>query len=86
MKSTMRAIQSLAFLGCVAIVSAFSGLHQAHHGLLQIPPSFAHDGVNMYPALHPNHDPSDLRHLIPEDSKELYYSQEGHRREYLQGM
>ncbi|KAJ5772496.1 hypothetical protein N7520_003025 [Penicillium odoratum] len=75
----MRAIQSLAFLGCVAIVSAFSGLHQAHHGLLQIPPSFAHDGVNMYPALHPNHDPSDLRHLIPEDSKELYYSQEGHR-------
>ena len=82
----MRVIQSLASLAGVATVFAFSGRHAAHHGLLQIPPSFAHDGVNMYPALHPEHDPDDLRHLIPEDSKELYYSQEGHRREYLQSI
>ncbi|KJK66709.1 hypothetical protein P875_00127970 [Aspergillus parasiticus SU-1] len=75
----MRAIRSLAFLAYLSTVSAFSGRHAAHHGLLQIPPSFAHDDIHMYPALHPEHDPNNLRHLIPEDSKELYYSQEGHR-------
>lgn len=45
-------------------------------------PAFARDGVNMYPALHPDHDPDDLVHLVPEGVKELYYSQEGHRRQY----
>ncbi|RMZ44711.1 sensor histidine kinase/response regulator [Aspergillus flavus] len=75
----MRAIQFLAFLACLSTVSAFSGRHAAHHGLLQIPPSFAHDDIHMYPALHPEHDPNYLRHLTPEDSQDLYYSQEGHR-------
>ncbi|QMW46691.1 hypothetical protein G4B11_010146 [Aspergillus flavus] len=79
----MRAIQFLAFLACLSTVSAFSGRHAAHHGLLQIPPSFAHDDIHMYPALHPEHDPNYLRHLTPEDSQDLYYSQEGHRRHCL---
>ncbi|KAF7621975.1 hypothetical protein AFLA_008524 [Aspergillus flavus NRRL3357] len=75
----MRAIQFLAFLACLSTVSAFSGRHAAHHGLLQIPPSFAYGDIHMYPALHPEHDPNYLRHLTPEDSQDLYYSQEGHR-------
>ncbi|KAJ5898999.1 hypothetical protein N7495_003743 [Penicillium taxi] len=76
----MRLFQPLASLACFgSAVSAFSGLHSARHGLLQVPPSFAHDEINMYPALHPDHNPHDYTHLIPEDSKELYYSQEGHR-------
>ncbi|MCJ1472677.1 hypothetical protein MMC13_001326 [Lambiella insularis] len=33
----------------------------------------------MYPALNPEHDSSDLNHLVPMTSKELYYSQEGHK-------
>ncbi|KAJ5895520.1 hypothetical protein N7495_007211 [Penicillium taxi] len=70
-------LKSLAYLG--GVVHAFSGLHSARHGLLQIPPSFAHDEINMYPALHPEHDSNNYNHLIPEDTKELYYSQEGHR-------
>ncbi|QMW34622.1 hypothetical protein G4B84_010088 [Aspergillus flavus NRRL3357] len=79
----MRAIQFLAFLACLSTVSAFSGRHAAHHGLLQIPPSFAYGDIHMYPALHPEHDPNYLRHLTPEDSQDLYYSQEGHRRHCL---
>lgn len=85
-KPTMRAIQSLAFLACLSTVSASSGRHAAHNGLLQIPPSFAHDDIHMYPALHPEHDPVNLRHLTPEDSQDLYYSQEGHRRQYTPCM
>lgn len=78
----MKAFQSVAFLALMGLASAFSGRHKAHEGMLQVPPSFARAGVHMYPALHPEHDPNDHRHLVPEDSKELYYSQEGHRREY----
>lgn len=44
-------------------------------------PSFAKEGVSLYPALHPDHDATDLNHLIPEVSKRLHFSQEGHRRE-----
>ncbi|KAJ5917595.1 hypothetical protein N7466_011149 [Penicillium verhagenii] len=75
----MKLVQSMAFLVLMGLASAFSGRHRAHEDMLQVPPSFARDGVYMYPALHPEHDPQDHRHLVPEDSKELYYSQEGHR-------
>lgn len=71
---------SLALLGSTA-VSAF-GRHAAHQGLLQIPPAFAKDGINLYPGLHPDHDHTDLNHLIPEGSKRMHFSQEGHRRQY----
>jgi hypothetical protein len=56
------------------------GLHLATKGLLQIPPSFAGDGISLYPGHCPDHDADDLEHLIPQLSNELYYSQEGHRR------
>ncbi|OJJ38804.1 hypothetical protein ASPWEDRAFT_104897 [Aspergillus wentii DTO 134E9] len=69
---------SLALLGGTT-VSAF-GRHAAHQGLLQIAPSFAKEGINLYPALHPDHNATDLNHLIPEKSKRLHFSQEGHRR------
>ncbi|MCJ1399629.1 hypothetical protein MMC11_002831 [Xylographa trunciseda] len=46
---------------------------------LQIPPAFARPGIMLYPGLNPNHDSSDSGHLIPATSKELYYSQEGHK-------
>ncbi|MCJ1430981.1 hypothetical protein MMC27_000331 [Xylographa pallens] len=46
---------------------------------LQIPPAFARPGVMLYPGLNPAHNSSDPSHLIPETSKELYYSQEGHK-------
>jgi hypothetical protein len=78
----MQLINYVAPLAWLAsAVSAF-GRHAAHRGLLQMSPSFAHDGVNLYPALHPEHNTDDLSHLVPQNSKELYYSQEGHRREY----
>jgi len=66
-----------------ASVSAVN-LHLATKGLLQIPPSFSGDGITMYPAHRPGHDPEDFDHLKPHNSKELYYSQEGHRRECIQ--
>ena len=75
---------SLALLGGTT-VSAF-GLHAAQQGLLQIPPAFAKEGVNLYPALHPEHDHSDLIHLIPEGSKRMHFSQEGHRSQYPQAI
>jgi hypothetical protein len=64
--------------------TAFSfGLHSASsNGLLQVPPSFAGNAISLHPALHPDHDPNHLDHLLPRLSKELYYSQEGHRREF----
>lgn len=68
-----------AWLCCT--VSAF-GRHAAQYGLFQMPPSFARDGVHMYPSLHPAHNASDLKHLEPDRTKQLYYSQEGHRRGY----
>ena len=75
------------YLGLLArlnsAVSAF-GRHAAQDGLFQVPPSFSRDGINLYPALHPEHDSKDLNHLVPENSKTLYYSQEGHRRECFQ--
>lgn len=71
---------SLALLGGTT-VSAF-GRHAAHQGLLQMAPSFAKEGINLYPALHPDHDDTDLNHLVPEISKRLHFSQEGYRREY----
>ncbi|GMF80181.1 unnamed protein product [Aspergillus oryzae] len=45
----MRAIQFLAFLACLSTVSASSGRHAAHHGLLQIPPSFAYGDIHIFP-------------------------------------
>ncbi|THC93340.1 hypothetical protein EYZ11_007196 [Aspergillus tanneri] len=75
----MFVISYVAFLALLgSSVSAF-GSHAAKNGLLQVPPSFARDGIFLYPALHPEHDPNDLNHLVPENSKQLYYSQEGHR-------
>ncbi|KAJ5259215.1 hypothetical protein N7478_012196 [Penicillium angulare] len=75
----MRVTEAVALLAWFVTVSAFSGRHSAHEGLLQIPPSFSYDGVNMYPALHPEHNASDIGHLIPHGTKDLYFSQEGHR-------
>lgn len=76
----MRFVKLAAFLAMLADnVSAF-GRHEAQNGLLQMPPSFAHDGINLYPANHPDHNRDDMDHLVPELSKQLYYSQEGHRR------
>lgn len=69
-----------AWLALAASVSG-QNLHLATKGLLQIPPSFAGDGITMYPAHRPGHDTEDLGHLMPHLTKELYYSQEGHRRE-----
>lgn len=56
-------------------------LHFSTKGLLQVLPSFAGDGVFMYPCHHPNHDADDFVHLTPQGSNELYYNQEGHRHE-----
>lgn len=72
-------VASLVLLGATT-VSAF-GRHAAHKGLLQIPPAFAREGINLYPALHPEHNHASLDHLVPEVSKRMHYSQEGHRRE-----
>ncbi|KAK2765124.1 hypothetical protein FQN54_008823 [Arachnomyces sp. PD_36] len=59
----------------------YNGLQSASvDGLLQVAPSFVGDGITVLPALDPNHNPSDLSHLIPEVSRDLYFSQEGHRR------
>lgn len=57
------------------------GLHLATDGLLQIHPSFTGNGVMLYPGLKPGHNTSDLRHLTPTSSNEMYYAQEGHRSE-----
>lgn len=75
-------IASLATLACLVGTTSAMGRHAAQHGLLQMPPAFAHDGINMYPALHPEHNATDLKHLVPENSKQMYFSQEGHRRQY----
>lgn len=68
----------------LALAASVSGqnLHLGTKGLLQIPPSFAGDGMTLHPGHRPGHDPEDLFHLDPHHSKELYYSQEGHRREF----
>ncbi|KAL7911957.1 hypothetical protein GGI35DRAFT_492031 [Trichoderma velutinum] len=63
----------------LATIAAAKGLHLSTKGLLQIPPSFAGNGVFMYPGHHPDHDADDFVHLTPRGSNELYYSQEGHR-------
>ena len=65
-------------------VQAREGLHLATRGLIQIHPSFSGDGISLYPAHHPAHDPNDLEHLTPKLANELYYSQEGHRRTYTE--
>lgn len=72
-----------AWLAFAAGVSA-SNLHLSTKGLLQIPPSFTGDGIAMYPGLRSDHDTEDLDHLRPHNFRELYYSQEGHRREYTE--
>lgn len=69
-------------LALAGTVSA-QGLHGAFEGLLQMSPSFGGDGISLFPAHHPDHDPLSLTHLIPDISKELYYSQEGHRRKFM---
>lgn len=71
----------LVWLALVTSVSAHN-LHLATKGLLQVPPSFAGNGITMYPGHRPGHDPEDLDHLKPHQAKELYYSQEGHRRKF----
>ncbi|KAH8881082.1 hypothetical protein GQ53DRAFT_773647 [Thozetella sp. PMI_491] len=67
-----------ATLSALAVGEAAQS-HLAIGGLVQIPPSYAHDGIYMYPGHHPDHDPQDLAHLTPTDSNTLYYCQEGHR-------
>ncbi|KAL4893398.1 hypothetical protein BDV59DRAFT_30344 [Aspergillus ambiguus] len=79
----MKLINVIASLVSLGGVTSAGRLHAAHHGLLQISPSFSGDGVSMYPALHPSHDAMDLNHLIPQLNGDLYFSQEGHRREYI---
>lgn len=59
--------------------NAAAQLHLATQGLLQIPPSFVSKAITLFPAHHPEHDVEDLGHLIPQETKEIYYSQEGHR-------
>lgn len=78
------AFKSLLYAAWLALAGSVSAhnLHLGTKGLLQIAPSFSGDGITMYPAHRPGHDPEDLIHLKPQDSHELYYSQEGHRREY----
>lgn len=71
---------SLLALLALATISSANGLHLATKGLLQIHPSFTGPGITLYPAHHPDHNSSDLSHLSPQLSNELYYSQEGHRR------
>jgi hypothetical protein len=66
----------------LATTSAAIGLHRATKGLLQASPCFAGNDISLFPGLNPNHDSYDLSHLLPNLDKELYYSQEGHRREY----
>ncbi len=66
---------------CVASATSREGLHKATYGLLQVSPSFSGKGISLYPAHHPDHDPHDLEHLTPTLENELYYTQEGHRRE-----
>lgn len=72
-----------AWLALAASVSA-NNLHRSTEGPLQIPSSFTGDGITMYPGLRSGHDTEDLDHLKPHNSRELYYSQEGHRREYTE--
>jgi hypothetical protein len=71
-----------SFAVVLAILSATNaiGLHGAFEGLLQVTPSFSGDGITLHPGLKPGHDPGLLDHLIPNITKNLYYSQEGHRR------
>lgn len=76
----MNVFQALAL---ATTASAFGNLHSATDGLLQIHPSFAGDKITLFPALHPDHDRNDLSHLVPGYSRELYYSQEGHRRRFF---
>lgn len=63
-----------------AITTASARLHLAHHGLLQIHPSFRGDTIALYPSHHPDHDMEDMIHIQPQHEQLLYYSQEGHRR------
>jgi hypothetical protein len=58
------------------------GLHLATKGLIQVHPSFTGKGIKLFPAHRPGHNASDLEHLVPKLHDELYYSQEGHRREF----
>ncbi|XHF99760.1 hypothetical protein AWENTII_003249 [Aspergillus wentii] len=75
----MKFTDCLVSVACLAsTVSAF-GNHAHRHGLLQLPRAFSREGIWLYPALHPDHDSDDLRHLDPQLSKTLHYSQEGHR-------
>lgn len=71
----------VAFSVLATTASSRESLHKATYGLLQVSPSFSGEGVSLYPAHHPDHDPYDLEHLTPKLENELYYSQEGHRRE-----
>lgn len=70
----------------LAVVISANGRYGATKGLLQTPPSFTGDGITMYPGLRAGHDADDPDHLRPYSSRELYYSQEGHRREYTTGL
>ena len=69
----------MAWLALLVTKFSSHNLHLAFDGLLQIPPSFSGDGITLYPAHYPAHDPYDLGHLVPRRSNQLYYSQEGHR-------
>ncbi|OJJ66930.1 hypothetical protein ASPBRDRAFT_357224 [Aspergillus brasiliensis CBS 101740] len=75
----MRFTDCLVSVACLASTASAFGHHAHRHGLLQLPRAFSREGIWLYPALHPDHDPDDLQHLDPQLSKELYYSQEGHR-------
>ena len=70
----------LALVVLTALVEA--RLHLAFDGLLQIPPSFAKDGTWLYPAHHPDHNTFSIEHLTPSLNKDLYFTQEGHRRKF----
>ncbi|GKZ17888.1 hypothetical protein AbraIFM66951_006907 [Aspergillus brasiliensis] len=75
----MRFTDCLVSVACLASTASAFGHHAHRHGLLQLPRAFSREGIWLYPALHPDHDPDDLQHLDPQLSKALHYSQEGHR-------
>ena len=79
-RNMLRLRDMLLVVVAFAITTASARLHLAHHGLLQIHPSFRGDTIALYPSHHPDHDMEDMIHIQPQHEQLLYYSQEGHRR------
>lgn len=80
-KMLPKSATALALVALIAEVAS-GNLHLAKHGLLQFHPSFTRDAITLYPGHHPEHDVDHMKHVEPQLDHVLYYSQEGHRREY----